>query len=93
MKILKIVDSFNDFSILVGSGTLVYKTTYGNWHSKLEIPKSREAEKSKKNRERRRKGKEEEAEAGGETAVDQMEVAGDMEVTGDVVVSGCDDKN
>ena len=36
---------------------------------------------------------EEEAEAGGETAVDQMEVAGDMEVTGDVVVSGCDDKN
>ena len=96
MKILKTFDSFNDFSIHVGSGTLltlVYKTTYGHWRSKLEIPKSREAEKSKKNRERRRKGKEEEAEAGGETAVDQMEVAGDMEVTGDVVVSGCDDKN
>ncbi|XP_030941617.1 uncharacterized protein LOC115966541 [Quercus lobata] len=60
--------------------------TYGNWRSKLEITKSREAEKSKKNRERRRNGKEEEAEAGGETAVDQMEVAGDMEVTGDVVI-------
>ena len=71
----------------------MYKITYGNWRSKLEIPKSREAEKSKKNRELRRKGKEEEAEVGGETAVDQMEVAGDMEVIGDVVVSGCDDKN
>ena len=67
--------------------------TYGNWRSKLEITKSREAEKSKKNRERRINSKEEEAKAGGETAVDQMEVAGDMEVTGDVVVSGCDDKN
>ena len=78
LKILKTVDSFNDFSIHVGSGTLVYKITYGNWRSKLEIPKSREAEKSKKNRELRRKGKEEEAEAGGETAVDQMDVAGDM---------------
>ena len=58
--------------------------------------KYQRAEKRKcrrKNRERRRKGKEEEAEAGGETAVDQMEVAGDMKVTGDVVVSGCDGKN
>ena len=71
----------------------MYKITYDNWRSKLEIPKSREAEKSKKNRERRRKGKEEEAEVGGETVVDQMEVAGDMEVTSDVVVSGCDNKN
>ena len=90
LKILKTVDSFNDFSIHVGSGTL---RTYGNWHLKLEITKSREAERSKKNRERRRNDKEEEAKAGGETTVDQMEVAGDMEVTGDVVVSGCDDKN
>ena len=71
----------------------MYKTRYGNRHSKLEIPKNKEAEKLKKNREQRRKGEEEEAEAGGETAIDQMEVAGDMEVTGDVVVSGCDDKN
>ena len=39
------------------------------------------------------KGEEEEAEAGGETAIDKMEVTGDMGVTGDVVVSGCDDKN
>ena len=65
----------------------MYKTRYGNWHSKLEIPKNKEVEKSKKNREQRRKGEEEEAEAGGETAIDQMEVADD------VVVSGCDDKN
>ena len=43
-------DSFNDFSIHVASGTLVYKTIYGNWRSKLEIPKNREAEKLKKNR-------------------------------------------
>ena len=64
-----------------------------NRRSKLEIPRNREAEKLKKNKERRRKGEEEEAEVGGETAVDQMEVAGDMEVTGNVVVSGCDDKN
>ena len=71
----------------------MYKTIHDNWHSKLEIPKNREAEKLKKNRERRRKGEEEEVEAGGETMIDQMEVAGDMEVTGDVVVSGCDDKN
>ena len=71
----------------------MYKITYGNWRSKLEIPKSREAEKSKKNREWRRKGEEEEVEAGGEIAIDQMEVAKDMEVTGNVVVSGCDDKN
>ena len=71
----------------------MYKTIHGNWHSKLEIPKNREAEQLKKNRERRRKGEEEEAEAGGETVIDQMEVAGDMEVTGDVVVSGCDNKN
>ena len=71
----------------------MYKTRYGNRRSKLEIPKNREAEKSKKNRERRRKGEEEEVEAGGETAIDQMEVARDMEVTGDVVVSGCDNKN
>ena len=35
-------DSFNDLSIHVGSGTLVYKTIYGNWRSKLEIPKNRE---------------------------------------------------
>ena len=67
--------------------TLVYKTRYGNRHSKLEIPKNREAKRSKKNRERRRKGEEEEAKASGETAIDQMEV------TGNVVVSGCDDKN
>ena len=39
------------------------------------------------------KGEEEEAEAGGETVIDKMEVAGDMEVTGDMVMSGCDDKN
>ena len=71
----------------------MYKTIHGNWHSKLEIPKNREAEQLKKNRERRRKGEEEEAEAGGETVIDQMEVAGDMEVIGDVVVSGCDNKN
>ena len=71
----------------------MYKTRYGNRHSKLEIPKNREAKKSKKNRERRRKGEDEEAEESGETAIDQMEVAGDMEVTGNVVVSGCDDKN
>ena len=71
----------------------MYKSTYGNWLSKLEIPRNREAEKLKKNKERRRKGEEEEAEVGGETAIDQMEVAGDVEVTGDVVVSGCDDKN
>ena len=71
----------------VGSGTLVYKTRYSNGRSKLEIPMNREAEKSKKNRERRRKGEEEEAKASGETAIDQMEV------TGNVVVSGCDDKN
>nr|POF10516.1 hypothetical protein CFP56_04741 [Quercus suber] len=43
------------------------------------------SEKLKKNRERRRKGEEEEAEAGEDTAIDQMEVAGDMEVIGDVV--------
>ena len=80
----------------MGSGTLltlVYKTTYGHWRSKLEIPKNKEAEKSKKNREQRRKGKEEEAKAGGETAIDLMEMARDMEVTSDVVVSGCDDKS
>ena len=71
----------------------MYKTRYGNRHSKQEIPKNREAKKSKKNRERRRKGEEEEAEAGGEIVIDQMEVAGDMEVTGDVVVSGYEDKN
>ena len=71
----------------------MYKTRYDNRHSKLEIPKNRDAEKLKKNKERRRKGKEEEAEVGGETVVDQMEVAGDMEVISDVVVSGCDDKN
>ena len=71
----------------------MYKTRYDNRRSKLEIPKNREAEKLKKNRERRRKGEEEEAEVGGETAIDQMEVAEDMEVTGNVVVSGCDDKN
>ena len=35
-------DSFNDFIIHVGSETLVYKTIYGNWRSKLEIPKNRE---------------------------------------------------
>ena len=69
------------------------KTRYDNRLSKLEIPKNREAEKLKKNKEQRRKGEEEEAEVGGEIAIDQMEVAGDMEVTGDVVVSGCDDKN
>ena len=69
------------------------KTRYDNRRSKLEIPKNREAEKLKKNKEQRRKGEEEEAEVGGEIAIDQMEVAGDMEVTGDVVVSGCDDKN
>ena len=86
-------DSFNDLSIHVGSGTLVYKTIYDNWRSKLEIPKNREVEKLKKNKERKRKGEEDEAEAGGETAIDQMEVAGDMEVTGDVMVSGCDNKN
>ena len=39
------------------------------------------------------RGEEEKAEAGGETAIDKMEVTGDMGVTGDVVVSGCDDKN
>ena len=39
------------------------------------------------------KGKEKEAKAGGETAIDKMEVAGDMEVTGDMVMSGCEDKN
>ena len=44
-------DSFNDFIIHVGSETLVYKTIYGNWRSKLEIPKNREAENLKKNRE------------------------------------------
>ena len=71
----------------------MYKTRYNNRRSKLEIPKNREAEKSKKNREQRRKGEEEEVEAGGETVIDQMEVARDMEVTGDVVVSGYDDKN
>ena len=71
----------------------MYKTRYSNRRSKLEIPKNREAEKSKKNREQRRKGEEEEVEAGGETVIDQMEVARDMEVTGDVVVSGYDDKN
>ena len=71
----------------------MYKTRYGNRHSKLEIPKNREEEKLKKNRERRRKGEEEEAKAGGETAIDKMEEAGDMGVTGDVVVSGYDDKN
>ena len=71
----------------------MYKTRYDNRHSKLEIPKNREAKKSKKNRERRRIGEDEEAEESGETAIDQMEVAGDMEVTGNVVVSGCDDKN
>ena len=71
----------------------MYKTRYDNRRSKLEIPKNREAEKLKKNKERRRKGEEEEAEVGGETAIDQMEVAEDMEVTGNVVVSGCDDKN
>ncbi|KAL0005050.1 hypothetical protein SO802_012611 [Lithocarpus litseifolius] len=76
-----------------GSGTLVYKTRYSNKCSKLEIPKNREAEKSKKNKDRRRKCEEEEAKAGGETAIDKMEVAGDMEVTSDVVVSGCNDKN
>ena len=86
-------DSFNDFIIHVGSETLVYKTIYGNWRSKLEIPKNREAEKLKKNKERKRKGEEDEAKAGGETAIDQMEVARDMEVTGDVVVSGYEDKN
>ena len=71
----------------------MYKTRYDNRCSKLKIPKNREAEKLKKNKERRRKGEEEEAEVGGETAIDQMEVAEDMEVTGNVVVSGCDDKN
>ena len=86
-------DSFNYINIHMGSGTLVYKTIYGNWCSKLEIPKNREAEKLKKNKERKRKGEEDEAKAGGETAIDQMEVARDMEVTGDVVVSGCDNKN
>ena len=50
----------------------MYKTRYGNRHSKLEIPKNREAKRSKKNRERRRKGEEEEAKASGETAIDQM---------------------
>ena len=39
------------------------------------------------------KGEEEEAEASGETAIDKMEVTGDVGVTGDVVVSGCDDKS
>ena len=39
------------------------------------------------------RGEEKEAEVGGETAIDKMEVAGDMEVISDVVVSGCDDKN
>ena len=39
------------------------------------------------------RGEEEEAEAGGETAIDKMKVAGDMGVTGVVVVSGYDDKN
>ena len=71
----------------------MYETRYGNRHSKLEIPKNRKAEKLKKSREWRRKGEEEEVEAGGETAIDQMEVVGDMEVTSNVVVSGCDDKN
>ena len=71
----------------------MYKTRYDNRRSKLEIPRNKEAEKLKKNKERRRKGEEEEAEVGGETAIDQMEVAEDMEVTGNVVVSGCDDKN
>ena len=65
----------------------MYKTRYDNRRSKLEIPRNREAEKLKKNKEWRRKGEEEEAEVGGETAIDQMEV------TGNVVVSGCDDKN
>ncbi|KAK7850308.1 hypothetical protein CFP56_001211, partial [Quercus suber] len=46
----------------------------------FKIPKNRAARKSKKNREQRRKGEEEKAEAGGETAIDKMEVAGDMEV-------------
>ena len=36
-------------------------------------------EKLKKNRERKRKDEEDEAEAGGETAIDQMEVAGDID--------------
>ena len=54
---------------------------------------NREAEKSKKNREQRRKGEEEEAEAGGETAIDKMEVAKDMEGIGDMVVGGYVDKN
>ena len=71
----------------------MYKTRYSNRHSKLEIPKNKEAEKSKKNREQRRKGKEEEAKAGGEISIDKMKVAEDMEVIGDVVVSGCDNKN
>ena len=39
------------------------------------------------------RGEEKEAEAGGETAIDKMEVAGGMGVAGNVVVSGCDDKN
>ena len=71
----------------------MYKTRYSNGRSKLEIPMNREAEKSKKNREQRRKGEEEEAEAGGETAIDKMEVAKDMEGIGDMVVGGYVDKN
>ena len=49
----------------------MYKTRYGNRHSKQAIPKNREAKKLKKNREQRRKGEDEEAEESGETAIDQ----------------------
>ena len=55
-----------------------------------------QAFKTRKTKEQRMgkwRGEEEEAEAGGETAIDKMEMVGDMGVTGDVVVSGCDDKN
>nr|POF03221.1 hypothetical protein CFP56_42515 [Quercus suber] len=79
-------------SIHVG-GAHEDSSVQNNRRSKQEMPKNREAENSKKNIERRRKGKEEEAEVGGKTAIEKMEVVGDMEMTGDVVVSGCDDKN